>query len=48
MRNREAQYNAAAEELEQELSEGFITTKQYNLYMRELDEDFADLWEGDY
>lgn len=44
----ERQYNAAAEELERELSEGFITTKQYNQYMRELDEDFADLWEGEY
>lgn len=45
---REAQYNAAAAELERELSEGFITTKQYNQYMRELDEDFAELWEGEY
>lgn len=45
---KEAQYNAAAAELEQDVSEGRITVKQYNQYMRELDEDFADLWEGEY
>jgi len=43
---KEARYEAAAMELEQELSEGFITQKQYNQYMRELEEDFIELFEG--
>lgn len=42
------QYDAAAAELEQDVSEGCITVKQYNQYMRELDVEFAELWEGEY
>lgn len=44
----EARYDDAAQELEQELSDGFITNKQFNQYMKELDEDFSEQVEDNF